>query len=217
MSAVILACDAILVHLRAAQEKLGTNLPVIEIDRKLHREPALMRAQLLELLASLPEEYDTILVAMGFCGGSWDTISPDRRLVIPRVDDCITMLLHTDEQWHANLKECGHMYLRDPDDYFDLDVMLQRMIDQYGEKKGNRLFRAFFHSYHHADIIDTGVYDCRSEEYLARAKMQAEMIHSELSTVPGSNILLEKLVSGRWDEQFVVVEPGQTIDNHMFV
>ena len=98
-----------------------------------------------------------------------------------------------------------------------MDVMLQRMIDQYGEKKGNRLFRAFFHSYHHADIIDTGVYDCRSEEYLARAQMQADMIHSELSTVPGSNILLEKLVSGRWDEQFVVVEPGQTIDKHMFV
>ena len=43
------------------------------------------------------------------------------------------------------------------------------------------------------------------------------MIHSKLGYVPGSNILLEKLVSGRWDEQFVILEPGETFYNDQFI
>ena len=36
---VIVVCDAMLLHLQAAQEKMGTSFPVVEIDRKLHVEP----------------------------------------------------------------------------------------------------------------------------------------------------------------------------------
>ena len=31
------------------------------------------------------------------------------------------------------------------------------------------------------------------------------------------NHLLEKLVSGRWDEQFVILEPGETFYNDQFI
>ena len=37
------------------------------------------------------------------------------------------------------------------------------------------------------------------------------MIRCILDYVPGSNRILEKLVSGKWDEQFVIFEKGETI------
>lgn len=37
------------------------------------------------------------------------------------------------------------------------------------------------------------------------------MIHAALDYVQGSNRILEKLVSGEWDEQFLVAEPGHLI------
>ena len=39
----------------------------------------------------------------------------------------------------------------------------------------------------------------------------ADMIHAALDYVQGSNRILEKLVSGEWDEQFLVAEPGHLI------
>lgn len=217
MSMVILACDAMLLHLNAAQEKMGTHIPVVEIDRRLHAVPADMRKVILEELEKLPAEYDTVLLAMGFCGGSLDNVISDRRLVIPRVDDCITLLLHTDDTWHANLKVCRHMYFRDNDEYFNVQAIYNRMLEQYGEKKANKLFKAYFVSYTNADIIETGCYNAHDPDYVADVHRQAVMIHSEVNYVPGSNIIFEKLVSGRWDEQFVVAEPGTKLCNNLFV
>lgn len=214
---VIVVCDAMLLHLQAAQEKMGTSFPVVEIDRKLHAEPKRMCQEMKRVLAPLGQVYDTILLAMGFCGGALDGVGADCRIVVPRVDDCITLLLHTDDTWYPNLKSCGHMYFRDNDEYFNIHAIYGRMLEQYGEKKAGRLFRAYFRSYTNADIIDTGTYDCREPGYVADAQAQAEMIHSKLGYVPGSNILLEKLVSGRWDEQFVILEPGETFYNDQFI
>ena len=61
------------------------------------------------------------------------------------------------------------------------------------------------------DIIDTGAYDCYSEEFAVQAQENADLIRCILDYVPGSNRILEKLVSGKWDEQFVIFEKGETI------
>ena len=51
--------------------------------------------------------------------------------------------------------------------------------------------------------MDTGVYDCYSKEYVERAKRESAIINVPYQYVPGSNIILEKLVSGKWDDQFL--------------
>jgi hypothetical protein len=48
------------------------------------------------------------------------------------------------------------------------------------------------------------------------AQENADQINATLDYVEGSNRLLEKLVSGRWDEQFIVAEPGHKIKHGDF-
>lgn len=69
----------------------------------------------------------------------------------------------------------------------------------------------FFDNYHYLDIVDTGLNDCYSEEYVMKAQINADAMNVALDYAEGSNLLLEKLVSGRWDEQFLVAEPGHLI------
>ena len=76
---------------------------------------------------------------------------------------------------------------------------------------GTSIFGGWFAPYTDADIIDTGVYDCYSEAYVEQAQINADLIRCSLNYVQGSNIILEKLVSGHWDAQFVVAEPGTKI------
>ena len=104
MKAIILTCSYLKEYVDAAQEKMNTFFPVTEVDRKYHEFPHKMREQLIYTLSEISCEVDTILVAMGFCGGSWEAVVSDRTIVIPKVDDCITLLLHTDDHWAANKK-----------------------------------------------------------------------------------------------------------------
>lgn len=211
-NAVILACTSMLLHVAAAQEKAGTHLEVVELDRALHEDPKKMRRRVLEALDTLPGQIETVLVAMGRCGGSWDDVSVSRRVVIPKVDDCITLLLHTDDTPHENLKEDGHMYFRDCDTGgYTIQGIKDRLCREYGMEVGTSIFGGWFAPYTDADIIDTGVYDCYSEAYVEQAQINADLIRCRLNYVQGSNIILEKLISGKWDAQFVVAEPGTKI------
>ena len=217
MNAVILACSSMARQVAAAQRKMGTDYPVRCVDRRYHAEPKEMRLQLIAALGGLAGEFDTVLVAMGFCGGSWESVYAPVRVVAPRADDCITILLNTDGAPHENLKEPGHIYIRDTDTgRYSLEGLRESVCERYGREQGLALFDKWFASYTHADIIDTGTYDSRAEDFLAEARRGAEIARCELRHVLGSNVVLEKLVSGDWDDLFVVAEVGETLTREMF-
>lgn len=217
MNAVILACSSLVRQVAAAQRKMGTSYPVRCVDRRYHAEPKEMRLKLIEALGGLAGEFDTVLVAMGFCGGSWESVRAPLRVVAPRADDCITILLNTDGAPHENLKEPGHIYIRDTDTgRYSLEGLRESVCERYGREQGLALFDKWFASYTHADIIDTGTYDSRAEDFLAQARRGAEITRCELRHVPGGSVVLEKLVLGDWDDLFVVAEAGETLTREMF-
>lgn len=217
MQTVIAACSSLLDYVEAAQRTARPHLPVIAIDKALHSEPEHMKQALLDTIDALPPEVDTVLVAMGFCGGAWSEVTARRRIVIPRVDDCISLLLHRDDAFHPNLKEPGHMYIveKDPRD-FSIEKLFQGTATEYGSLNQEELFQMLFGNYKHLDIVDTGLTDCYSELYAAEAQKNADKLGADLDYVPGSNRLLEKLVSGQWDEQFIVAQPGTSIRHGSF-
>lgn len=209
---VILACSSMLLHVDAAQKKMGTAYDVIELDRDNHVYPEKMKTCIQEALEALPVSIENVLAALGYCGGSWEGIRAERRIVIPHMDDCITILLHTDDMPHINLKEKGHMYIRDSDlGQYSVKSMKGSMCKQYGMEFGTSIFGSFFQNYTNVDIIDTGAYDCYSEAFAAEAQENADLIRCALDYVQGSNLILEKLVSGRWDEQFMCYEKDDII------
>ncbi len=212
MSTVIFSCSSLKDYVEAAQQEKHTDIPVIYLDRKYHVEPKLMRQKILEEEQRLPEDVDTVLVAMGFCGGSWDQVTFSRKTVIPRVDDCISLLLQKTDEYVPNLKEIGHMYMVEinPDD-FDMERMCADLPKEYEGIDAEELYHMFFDNYRVLDIVDTGLNDCYSEEYVMKAQKNADVMNVELDYVEGSNHLLEKLVEGRWDDQFLVAEPGHLI------
>ena len=216
-STCIVCCDSLLSHLEAAQVKMGTKYPIYTLDRALHSQPQNMRQRLMDVLNTLPESITTVLIAMGYCGGSLASICARQQLVIPNLDDCITMLLTKTDAQEGNLKQRGHMYFRDSECG---GVNVQRMLDnlrqEYGMERGTGIFGMWFADYTHADIIDTGVFDCYEESYVESIQKQADLIRCELDYVEGSNRILEKLVSGQWDEQFLIVLPGIVLTKSAF-
>ena len=221
MNALILACSSLTEFVEQAQKNMNTSFPVKEIDREYHAEPGEMKIKTAELIRDLPEEFDTILVAMGFCGGVWDHVAFDRRIVIPRADDCISILMSVDDAFIPNRKEAGHLYIYETDPDAFSAISLMRSGYQGRDLDLEKLDPAFVfsmltHGYTHMDIVDTGLNPCYEVEYVEKAQKQADEIHADLDFVPGGVYMLEKLVSGRWDEQFLVAEPGEMLIHGKF-
>ena len=212
----VLACATLRDYIAAAQQSCGTSHPVVFLDSNLHVDPDLMRTYILEAINALPKSIETVLVAMGFCGGSWKDVACQRKLVLPRVDDCVSLVMTVCDEVCIDTKVKGHMYEFGTEyEGFSIGGIHDELVEQYGPEKGQMVFDMMFVGYSHVDIVDTGVYDCREAGFLENARRDAELIDGQLDFVEGSNIMLEKLVSGRWDDQFLVVEPGVTITQDM--
>ena len=168
MNAAIVVCSTLTNHVKAAQEKMNTNYPIIELDNSKHDRPEVFWKLAFLAMEQLPEEIDTVLLGVGVCGGASVGWPFPRRTVMPKVDDCITLLMHTDNQFHYNLKETGHFYLTENRDLMSIERMEQNLILKYGERRAKRVMKVWFDAYKSVDIVDTGVYDCYSKEYVER-------------------------------------------------
>lgn len=208
MNAAIITCSSLEGYVRQAQANMGTDWPVHVLDKKYHVEPKDMREQVLQALTALSKDHDTLLVSMGFCGGSWDQVVAPCRVVVPRVDDCVSLLLQQGDGYCPNLKELGHLYIYEDD---PSESLMFRVGEDMDPDMEEALIELYFGNYHHLDIIDTGFTDCYSEAYVEKTQAEADRLDLALDYVPGGIHLLEKLVSGRWDDQFLVAQPGHLI------
>ena len=89
-----------------------------------------------------------------------------------------------------------------------------QMIPKYGEEKAAQLERMILANYTRVAVIDTGTYDLEKlRDYLETA---ASFYGLPIEYLPGSLRFLEKLVGGEHDEEFIVVEPGQELEESRF-
>lgn len=209
---VIIACSSLSEYIEYAQKKVGTDHPVYYLDRKYHRDPAEMRSKVIEMIGRLPEDTETVLVAMGFCGGSWDGVRAPFRMVLPRVDDCVSLLLQTGDLPISDLKLPKHLYVRALEPSTE---SFKRIFDSLTSDKDEETKRRYHEDwkrcYDCISIIDTGINDCRREDYFETVKMDADWLDAKTEYVSGGAHLIEKLLRGEWDEQFLVLEPNTAV------
>ena len=209
---VILGCSSLKDYIDEAQRKVKTNYPVFYLNRLYHRDPNEMREHIINTLTTMDKDVDTILVAMGHCGGSWDGVKAPCRLVIPKIDECVSLLLQNTYEVKSDLKEPGHLYVREKDpmkeNFHAIFDKLTKNLDEETKKHYHEDWKKY---YHEIDIIDTKINDCRRADYVRVVKEDADWLGAKLGFVEGGTYLLEKLFTGRWDEQFTILERGEQI------
>lgn len=209
---IILGCSSLKDYIDEAQRKVKTNYPVLYLNRLYHRDPNEMREHIIEKLLKIDEDVDTILVAMGYCGGSWDGVKAPCRLVIPKIDECVSLLLQNTDEVKSDLKEPGHLYVREKDPMKEnFQAIFDKLTKNLDEETKKRYHEDWKKYYHEIDIIDTKINDCRRTDYIQVVKEDADWLGAKLGFVEGGTYLLEKLFSGTWDEQFTILERGEQI------
>lgn len=211
MNAVILACQTIENELLAAMAAEGVNYPIRWIESGLHNVPKLLNQRLQEELDAC-REFDTVLLAMSFCGNSLIGLKTyDFRLVIPRSDDCITLLLGSIErrqeaQFTYFLTEGWLKGER------NIWVEYESCLNRYGEKRGKRIFDSLFANYKYIALVDTGAFDAQAAE--EEARKIGERLGLEYRKMDGTLDHLRQLLREGWTQERFVLIPHNTEVKH---
>ncbi|MGE5617991.1 MAG: DUF1638 domain-containing protein [Sphingomonadaceae bacterium] len=215
MKPAVIGCQAVEAELRSLLPP-GTEFVVLE--QGLHRTPDLLRQALQRAIDAI--EADEILLGYGLCGnGVVGLRSPRARLVVPRVDDCISLLLGSFERYREEFQ-------REPGTYWfsygwiehskDPYKEYQRCLTQYDEETARWVAHEMMKGYRRAVLIDTGV--CPLRRLRGYAKQFARFFGLDYEEMTGSSDLLRALTSPEQrGSQFVVVQPGEAISADMFV
>jgi hypothetical protein len=226
-----LTCEALArpVYLCAAQSPHSIDVELVRIG--LHDRPASLRSQLQTLVdAAGPEKYDAVLLAYGLCGQATAGLAARQLpLVMPRAHDCITLFLGSRQRYHQQFESNPGTYWYSQD-YIErrdstsqvlamgssIDVDMQGVYDSYVEKYGQdnadylmEVMGAWQKHYNRAAFIDLGVGDASAVEEKTRA--EAGRRGWTFERLQGDITLIRRLLQGTWDEDFLVVSPGQQV------
>jgi hypothetical protein len=188
-------------------------------DFGLHVNPHKLRLALQEAVDAASSQYDTIILGYGLCSMAVIGLRASGcRLVIPKVHDCIAIFLGSSSAYESQAQgEPGTYYLTkgwiEVGDTPFSDY--QRAVERYGKEKADYIMQAMLGNYTRLALINTGQYDLqRYQEY---ARRMAEQFGLRYEEIQGSNSLVKKLLLGPWDEEFVVLQPGETFQlDHFF-
>jgi hypothetical protein len=189
------------------------------LDFGLHLRPHELRKSLQEKIDAASQHADVLLLGYGLCSmAAVGLRATTAHLVIPRVDDCIAIFLGSCEAYKAQAqKEPGTYYLtKGWIEVGDTPFQeYQRLAEKYGEAKAMRMIRLMLKNYTRLGFINTGQYEI--DRYRDYARKTADQFSLRFEEIDGSPALVRKMVFGPWDGEFLVVEPGQTIQYTDFV
>ena len=198
---------------------LPKEVPYEVLDFGLHLNPSQLKEMLQDKIDQASQEADVLLLGYGLCSMAVIGLKASTAaLVIPRTDDCIGIFLGSAKEYERQTqKEPGTYYLtkgwiEGGDTPFD---EYKKLIKKYGNDKAKRMTQLMLKNYQRLAFINTG--DDSTERYHAYAKSFAQAFDLSYEELQGNSTLVRKMIDGPWDEDFVVVLPGQTLTYQAFV
>ena len=173
------------------------------------------------------------MLGYGLCGGSTaGIVARDRPVVLPRAHDCITLFLGARERYAQETTDgpATYWYVADQlerndgyrasvgglaigsDTDAEMEATRAEYVAKYGEDNADYLMEVLggwrVH-YGRAAFVSMGVADEAASE--AAARDEAERRGWAFERIEGSLVLLRRLIDGDWDEDMLVLQPGERL------
>ncbi len=197
---------------------LPADVPHQILDFGLHLQPEKLKRALQEQIDEASRHTDVVLLGYGLCSmAAVGLRASSAAIVISRSDDCIAMFLGSRRAYRRQFeKEPGTYYLTKGwievgDTPFD---EYERIVEKYGVERADRMIKLMLKNYTRLAFIITGQGDTRT--YRTRTRRIADRFGLRYEEIQGSPALLKKMIHGPWDDEFVVVPPGQTSTYQQF-
>lgn len=195
------------------------------LDYGLHSVPRKLQASLQEAIDSIPEP-SLVVLGYGLCGnGLKDLRAGPHTLLVPRADDCITILLGSYAAYRREFDAVpGTYYLTKGWLESGSDPLKEyhKLLEKYGEETASWIMDQQYANYKRLVFIAHSPSDL--ETYRPRALEVAQYCERwgfQYEEIIGTDAYIRRLIDAAADPQhagpdFVVVPPGGVMTQAMF-
>lgn len=193
----------------------------VYLPQGLHRTPGKMPAAIQEAIDAASSRADVVLLGYGLCSnGVAGVFARSAPIILPRVHDCIALLLGSRERYEAEMEACAGTYYITPGwakyGRTSLTAYKEEYLPKFGEEDARYIAHECLKHYKRVVLINHGAGDVDLGR--AHAREFAELFNLEYVEMPGSLDYLRRLVRGPWDEaDFVRTPPGHAISAAPFL
>lgn len=191
------------------------------LDQQLHLSPEKMPAVVQAAVDEASAWADEIVLGYGLCSNGIAGVSAAaQNLYVPRVHDCVALLLGSRKAYYKIFRERAGTYFiapgwvkaqKDP-----LGLLENAYIPRMGRADALWGIREEFKHYSHIALIDTGAGD--SDYLRRRAKENARFLDKDYMEIQGSPDYFKKILFGPHTEpDFVCLPPGAEIAQKSFL
>lgn len=201
------------------------------VAKGFHDRPEELRTRLQRMIVGAGDQgYDAVLLAYGLCGKATSGLAASEiPLVLPKAHDCITLFLGSRLRYRDQFDDnpgtfwYAQDYIERDDGLgtelamgatgSDLKEVHKEYVAKYGEDNADYLMEvmgAWQEHYQRAVFIDMGVGDASGVENKARE--EAGRRGWTFERLKGDLVLLERLLNGDWDKDFLVLQQGETVE-----
>ena len=228
-----IVCDMLMLPAEHLAEASAHDIVISDLSASLHVEPLPLRDRIQEEIDRIEIEdpmADAIILGYGLCGGATaGLVARSRPLVLPRAHDCVTIFLGSRERYQQeqdstpgtywftedNIKR-GNAFmgwlLGNSERSDGVKATYEEYVEKYGQENADYLMEALGEwqsHYERGAFLETGLASdgTAREEARAEAELRGWRFESVLSVLT----LIERLMNGEWNEEYLVIQPGEAL------
>lgn len=214
----IIACKV----MKPELETLGADtkdLHLVYLEQSLHRTPQRLPELLQEKIDEVAGFASQIVLGYGLCSnGVVGVKAPEQGIIIPRVHDCISLLLGSAKTYMQYVQQQPGTYYLTPGwvaEEEDPLGFMEDYVEQVGRETAEWAVHEELKHYTHIALIDTQAGDMLPLR--ARARENARYLNKEYQEITGSPDFLRRLLHGPYNLQdFIFVSGGECVRQKWF-
>ncbi|MGI6361636.1 MAG: DUF1638 domain-containing protein [Bacillota bacterium] len=208
MEFLVIACAMLQKELERVRDKAAfmtkNSYDLVYWSAQLHNHPQKMRQAVKKLLSSA-QNYDAVLLVPGSCGRALNGLQCPLKLVLPKADDCISLLL-PDGRKEKGVFYLTPAWLQGESSFF---AQYEKMANKKGSETAHYYLRKMLNEYKALCFLSQTVDEV--EKYQEPLQKLNRLFKLPLTITEASTKLIEDLFWGKWGQDFVIIKPGEEI------
>ena len=229
----LILCDMFMLPIETLAAESPHDIVLSDLSASLHVEPLPLRDRIQEEIDRIEAEdpdVEAILLGYGLCGGATAGLTSKRvPLVLPRAHDCVTIFLGSRERYLREQEATPGTYWFTEDNVKRGNAFMgwllgsseradgvratyDEYVEKYGQENADYLMEAlgeWQQHYSRGAFLETGM--APDEVARERAREETENRGWRFETVLSDLGLIERMLGGEWNDDFLVIQPGETV------